>query len=207
MNTCTSYSLTSGQSLSDSSDEELIRLVLQGESSAFEVLVKRYEMPLFNYIRRMVGGASDAEDLFQETFLRVYTHLDGFRVTERFRPWVYKIATNICKDHLKYRRRHPQVSLDAAIGSEDGSETAFDRIEAPIANPSELASATETAELLEAAIEKLSPKHRPVFLMARYEGMPYEEIARTLGIPVGTVKSRMNKAVQFLLSELQETTK
>jgi RNA polymerase sigma-70 factor (ECF subfamily) len=207
LNTCTSYSFTSGQSLSDSSDEELIRLVLQGESSAFEVLVKRYEMPLFNYIRRMVGGASDAEDLFQETFLRVYTHLDGFRVTERFRPWVYKIATNICKDHLKYRRRHPQVSLDAAIGSEDGSETALDRMEAPIANPSELASATETAELLEAAIEKLSPKHRPVFLMARYEGMPYEEIARTLGIPVGTVKSRMNKAVQFLLSELQETTK
>ena len=64
-----------------------------------------------------------------------------------------------------------------------------------------------TPDELEAAVEKLSPKHRPVFLMARYEGMPYEEIASTLGIPVGTVKSRMNKAVQFLLSELQETTK
>lgn len=197
----------SGQSLSDSSDEELIQLVRQGRTSAFEVLVKRYEMPLFNYIGRMVGSASDAEDLFQETFLRVYTHLDSFRVAARFRPWVYKIATNLCRDHMKYQRRHPQVSLDAAIGSEDGSETALDRMEARIANPRELASATETAERLEAAIEKLSPKHRTVFLMARYQGMPYEEIAGTLGIPVGTVKSRMNKAVQFLLSELQEATK
>ena len=185
----------------------MISLVLEGNTNVFEVLVKRYEIPLFNYIRRMVGSASDAEDLFQETFLRVYTHLDSFRVTARFRPWVYKIATNLCKDHLKYRRRHPKVSLDAALGSEEGSETALDRIEAPIANPSELASAAETAELLEAAVEKLSAKHRPVFLMARYEGMPYDEIARTLGIPVGTVKSRMNKAVQFLLSELQEATK
>jgi len=207
LNTCTSYSFTSGQSLSESRDEELIQLVRQGKTNAFEVLVKRYEMPLFNYIRRMVGSASDAEDLFQETFLRVHTHLDSFRVTARFRPWVYKIATNLCKDHLKYRRRHPQVSLDAGIGSENGSETALDRMEAPTPNPSELASATETAELLEAAVEKLSPKHRSVFLMARYEGMPYDEIAGMLGIPVGTVKSRMNKAVQFLLSELQETTK
>jgi len=207
LNTCTSYSFTRGQSLSDSSDEELIQLVQQGRTSAFEVLVKRYEMALFNYIGRMVGSAGDAEDLFQETFLRVYTHLDSFRVTARFRPWVYKIATNLCRDHLKYRRRHPQVSLDAAVGSEDGSEIPLNRMEAPIADPGELASATETAEILEAAIEKLSPKHRSVFLLARYEGMPYEEIARMLGIPVGTVKSRMNKAVQFLLSELQEATK
>jgi RNA polymerase sigma-70 factor (ECF subfamily) len=192
--------------VSDRSDEELIALVLEGNTSVFEVLVKRYELPLFNYIRRMVGSGSDAEDLFQETFIRVYTHLDKFRLTARFRPWVYKIATNICKDHFKYRSRHAHVSLEAEVGSDDRPETLLDRVESPTPNPSEVASATETAELLEAAIGRLPAKHRAVFLMAKYEGMPYDEIARTLGIPVGTVKSRMNKAVQFLLAELREAT-
>ena len=189
------------------SDEELICLVRDGMTSAFEVLVKRYEMPLFNYIRRMVGNTSDAEDLFQGTFLRVYSHLDRFRTTGGFRPWVYRIATNLCKDHLKYRRRHPTVSLDAGVESGDASEPLLSRLEAPVANPRELASQAETAERLEAAVGKLSPKHRSVFLMARYEGMPYKTIAGTLGIPVGTVKSRMNKAVKFLLSELEESTR
>ena len=192
--------------MSDRSDEELIALVLEGNTSVFEVLVKRYEMPLFNYIRRMVGSASDAEDLFQETFIRVYTHIEKFRLGARFRPWLYKIATNICRDHLKYRSRHVHISLEAEVGSDNRSETLLDRIEAPTPNPSEVASATETAELLEAAVGKLPAKHRAVFLMARYEGMPYDEIARTLGIPVGTVKSRMSKAVQLLLAELRGAT-
>ncbi len=206
MNTAVSYSQNSGRSAFETSDEDLIRLVRQGKTSMFEILVKRYETPLFNYIRRMVRSASDAEDLFQETFLRVYTHLDSFRVTARFRPWVYRIATNLCRDHLRYRRRHPHVSLDADVGPEGGSQTMVDTIEAPTPNPSELASGTEMAELIEASVGKLSAKHRSVFLMARYEGMPYDEIARTLAIPVGTVKSRMNKAVKFLLTELQEAT-
>ena len=192
--------------MSERSDEELISLVLEGNTSVFEVLVKRYEIPLFNYIRRMVGNATDAEDLFQETFIRVYTHLDRFHMTARFRPWVYKIATNMCRDHLKYRRRHQHVSLETEVGSDDRPETLLDQIAAPTPNPSEVATATETAELLEAAVGKLPAKHRAVFLMAKYEGMPYDEIARTLEIPVGTVKSRMNKAVQFLLAELREAT-
>jgi RNA polymerase sigma-70 factor (ECF subfamily) len=202
-----SYYQSSGTNASQTSDEELIGLAREGDKNAFEVLVGRYEMPLFNYVRRMVGSATDAEDLFQETFLRVYTHLDGFRTTARFRPWVYRIATNICRDHLRYRRRHPHVSLDAEIRSEESPGALLDRIEAPIPNPSELASGAEAAELLEASVAKLSAKHRAVFLMSRYEGMQYEEIARTLGIPVGTVKSRMNKAVNFLLNELQEATR
>jgi len=207
LNTAASYSQNSGRSAFETSDEELISLVRQGKTSMFEILVKRYEVPLFNYIRRMVRSASDAEDLFQETFLRVYTHLDSFRVTRRFRPWVYRIATNLCRDHLRYKRRRPHVSLDAEVGSEGGAQTVLDTLKAPTPNPSELASETEMAELIEVSVGKLSAKHRSVFLMARYEGMPYDEIARTLAIPVGTVKSRMNKAVKSLLAELQEATK
>ncbi|HIJ65166.1 MAG TPA: RNA polymerase sigma factor [Candidatus Hydrogenedentes bacterium] len=186
-------------------DEALMALVQDGYTDAFETLVKRYERPLFNYMRRMLGDAGEAEDLFQEAFLRVYTHRDRFRTTGRFRPWVYKIATNLCRDRLRKRRRRPEVSLDWPLGGEDAAQSLADRIASPEANPSDHAAASETAERLEAALAKLSDKHRAVFLMARYEGMAYDEIARSLHIPVGTVKSRMNKAVGFLMNALRET--
>ena len=168
--------------------------------------MKRYEMPLFNYIARMIGSRSEAEDLFQETFLRVFKHLDRFRMTGRFRPWVYRIATNLCKDHLKYRRRHRTVSLDDDCGGGENSPRLADRIAARNPSPSDHARESELAGLLETAIGDLSTKHRSVFLMARYEGLSYNDIARALGIPLGTVKSRMNKAVHFLLNRLGEVT-
>jgi len=173
---------------------------------AFELLVKRYEMPLFNYIARMIGSRSEAEDLFQETFLRVYTHLDRFRPMGRFRPWVYRIATNLCKDHMKYRWRHRTVSLDNDRGGGENSLRLADRIAARNPSPSDHARESELAGLLDTAIGDLSAKHRSVFLMARYEGLSYDDISRSLGIPLGTVKSRMNKAVHFLLDRLGETT-
>ena len=117
------------------SDQDLVQAYIKGDQSAIETLINRHRSKVYTYILLTIKNQQLAEDLFQETFLRVYTHLDSFRVTARFRPWVCKIATNLCKDHLKYRRRHPQISLDAAIGSEDGSETALDRMEAPIPNP------------------------------------------------------------------------
>jgi len=163
-------------------------------------------MPLFNYIARMIGSRSEAEDLFQETFLRVYTHLDKFRPTGRFRPWVYRIATNLCKDHMKYRRRHRTVSLDNDCGCRENSPRLADRIAARDPSPSDQARGSEMAGLIETAIGDLSTKHRSVFLMARYEGLSYDDIARSLGIPLGTVKSRMNKAVHFLLNRLGEAT-
>ena len=161
-------------------------------------------MPLFNYIARMVGNRADAEDLFQETFVRVYKHLDRFQTSGRFRPWVYAIATNLCKDRFKYRSRHKTVSLDDDRRGEGSPSSMLDRVAASEASPSDRARESEMAGLLESAISRLSPRHRPVFLMARYEDMSYDEISRTLGIPVGTVKSRMNKAVKFLMSELKE---
>ena len=201
-----SYLYRERQCASQSTDEDLIRLVRQGETSAFEMLVKRYEMPLFNYIARMIGSRSEAEDLFQETFLRVYKHLDRFRTTGRFRPWVYRIATNLCKDHIKYRSRHRTVSLDKDRGGSESSSRLVDRIADRNPSPSDQARESELAGLLETAIGCLSAKHRSVFLMARYEGLSYDDIAHALGIPLGTVKSRMNKAVHFLLNRLGEVT-
>jgi len=187
------------------SDEQIVELVQSGQTDAFEVLVKRYETRLFNYLRRMTGNAFDAEDLFQETFLRVYTHLDRFRPGGLFRPWVYRIATNACKDHLRWWRRRPRQVAQRAADS--GEADLLERAASPAANPRERAAQAELAERLAESVNKLSARHRAVFLMARHEGMSYEEIGYALGIPVGTVKSRMNKAVDSLMREIEEAVR
>lgn len=186
------------------SDEALIAQSRRGDAQAFAQLMRRYERPLFNYLARMLGNGAEAEDMFQETFLRVHTHLDRFREGAPFRPWVYRIATNLCRDRLRYWRRRPQVSLDAASSATPDAPALADRLPAREADPEAAASAAETAARLEAAVAGLSAKHRAVFLMARYEGLPYAEIANALRVPVGTVKSRMNTAVKELLAALKE---
>lgn len=199
------YSQQTEQSL-EPTDEALVARARRGDSAAFERLVARYEGRLFNYIRRIVGNAPDAEDLFQETFLRVFRHMGRFRVSASFRPWVYRIATNLCRDLLRRRKRRRTVALDAAAPSGDGS-TLLDRMVSSAPGPRELAGEHELAEQLQEALSKLSIKHRSVFVMARYDGMPYEEIAQALRIPVGTVKSRMNKAVDTLMRAIEEVRK
>jgi len=186
------------------SDEALIAQSRRGDAQAFAQLMRRYERPLFNYLRRMLGNGGEAEDMFQETFLRVHTHLDRFREGAPFRPWVYQIATNLCRDRLRYWRRRPHVSLDAPSNAASDARALADRLPAREADPEAAACAAETAARLEAAVARLSAKHRAVFLMARYEGLPYEEIAKALRVPVGTVKSRMNTAVKELFAALKE---
>jgi RNA polymerase sigma-70 factor (ECF subfamily) len=186
------------------SDETLVGRARDGDRRAFETLVRRYEGRLFNYLRRVAGNAADAEDLFQETFVRVHTHLGRFRPGAPFKPWLYRIATNLCRDLLRSRRRHLMVSLNGGDRSEPGTNPVIERVANPGPGPDALAAERELAAALEDAVAQLPLKQRTVFLMARFEQMSYEEIAGTLRIPVGTVKSRMNKAVTFLLGRLKE---
>lgn len=191
-------------SVTEASDERLAVYARRGDAAAFAALVQRYEAPLFRYVRRMLGNAADAEDVFQETFLRVHQHLDRYRADAPFRPWLYSIATNLCRDRLRSRRRHPMVALESPLsGNPDGPRWS-ERLASGAPSPDSAACADETAERLQAALSKLPVKQRAVFLMARYEGLLYEEIAKSLRIPVGTVKSRMNKAVKFLMTELRD---
>jgi len=185
-------------------DTVLVSQAKLGDSGAFAVLVRRYERPLYAYARRMLGSAEEAEDAFQETFLRVHLHLDRFRDGAPFRPWLYQIATNVCRDRRRWWRRRPQVSLDAPVGDAAGA-TYADAMAGSEAGPDARACEAELAARLEEALADLPLKQRAVFLMARYDGMSYEEIGKALGIPVGTVKSRMNTAVRRLLAAIEET--
>ena len=175
-----------------------------GDAAAFALLVRRYEGPLFAFLRRFLGNATDAEDVFQETFLKVHTNRGRFRLDAPFKPWLYRIATNAAKDRLRARKRRRMLSIFSAHPSTPDVPLA-DTLPAPGPGPDAIAEASETAARLEAAVAKLPEKHRAVFLMARYEEMPYAAIAEALGIPEGTVKSRMNKAVATLLKELEES--
>ena len=185
------------------SDEALAAQACRGDDYAFAQLVRRYEAPLYRYACRMLGNAAEAEDVFQETFLRVHQHLSHYRHGSLFQPWLYNIATNQCIDRLRRRKRRFFLSLDAA---EPGERPLGERLEGNAPAPDALAQAHETAERIEAAIARLPLKHRTVFLMARYEQMSYDDIARALGVPTGTVKSRMNKATAAILAAMDRAS-
>lgn len=186
------------------SDEALMAGARDGDTEAFGRLVRRYESPLFNYLRRMTGNATEAEDVFQETMLRLYRSRERYDSAYPLRPWLYRIATNCCCDRLRYLRRRFALSLDLFADPEGTGPALAERIADADASADGSVREAEVRERLEAAIARLPMRHRAVFLMARYEDMPYDAIAESLGIPVGTVKSRMNKAVRLLMSELRE---
>jgi RNA polymerase sigma-70 factor (ECF subfamily) len=155
-------------------DEELLRRFRSGgDETAFETLVHRYEQELFSYLRRYLGSAEMAEDVFQATFLQVYLKKEGFEEGRRFRPWLYTIATNQAIDAQRRNRRHRMVSLDQRTGDDDVG-----------ALVEMLAGRDQTADALRSAL-----------VLVYHQGMKYREAADVLGIPVGTVKSRLHSAL------------
>lgn len=188
------------QSVNNLSDEELMARIKTGDQDAFAELMNRYEVRLFNYLKRIVRNAADAEDVYQETFLRVYRHAARFNPESAFRPWLYRIATNLCMDLMRKRSRRKETSLESGGAGNDSPLTVKDL--SP--SPAEVSEHHERQAALAKAVAELPEKQRAVFLLARYEGLPYAEIAEVLDVPVGTVKSRMNTAVNQLMRLLGE---
>lgn len=184
-------------------DSELISLCLAGRGSpadhrdAFDALVARHYRGIYNMVYRMLGNSEDAADLTQETFLRVHSRLDSFELGRSFLAWMRTIASNLCIDHLR-RRGVPAVSLDERL--ESGVEEA-DRA-AALEKQVELA---EDSRRVLAAVQKLPEKQRAVLVLRHVEGLKLEEIAETLRMPLGTVKTmlfRGRAAVREMVGEL-----
>lgn len=182
------------------SDEQLLAAVLSGDQAALAALVTRHHTLLLGYLYRLVGGDRPlAEDLVQETFLRILRqHTRPSNCP--FKPWLYKIATNLARDHFK------SAAVRQRGRRGDGDEALF-RLYDSAPGPEERALAAEQGSEVRAALAQLSEDYRVVVALRYYQGLSLQEIAETLEIPLGTVKSRLSVGVHRLramLAPIQE---
>ncbi len=178
-------------------DEQLLEHFLRGRREAFEALVRRYERELYGYLRRYLGDATLAEDVFQNTFLQLYTRVEMYEAGRPVRPWLYTIATHQAIDALRRAGRHQAVSLDQHREETQSGElqNLVVLLESRGPNPLEQVQAEERGELVRDSVDRLPDFLRQVVVLAYYQGLKYREIADILDIPVGTVKSRLHSAL------------
>jgi len=183
-------------------DAELMRRFGEGDDAAFRRLVERHQKPLTGFFWRRCLDRALAEDCVQEVFLRLVRHRGSWRPDAKFTTYLYRIAENHWIDRWRSKKAAPPgASLDAPSDDERDATTAF---EASGALPFERAGQRELGEKIRRAVLRLTDEQRSVFALAEVRGMRYEDIGRTLGIPVGTVKSRMHAAVTRLRDLLAE---
>jgi RNA polymerase sigma-70 factor (ECF subfamily) len=172
-------------------DEDLIVMVQQGQKRAFDEIVHRYKGRLYSFIMRMVKEPALAEELTQETLIRVYIHADKYREIARFSTWVFTIATNLVRNKMRQRSRRPHmISLNPAP---DDDEIPVDPADAR-ADTSSGIQREELGRLIAEATEKIPERYRIPFLLREVEQLSYEEIQQVTGLKLGTVRSRINRA-------------
>jgi RNA polymerase sigma-70 factor, ECF subfamily len=174
------------------SDEELMRRFRAGEGDAFPLLVQRHRARVFAFVLRLTQERSRAEDVLQETWLRVVRGAPAYQPTARFTTWVYTIARNACLDGARRERHRSTEPLEQEPQAEG----------TPWSDPERGAASAELRPLLEAAVAALPEEQREVFLLRELAGIPFAEIARMTGAPEPTVKSRMRYALEALQKSL-----
>lgn len=180
-------------------EEDLLRRCARGDTAAYRDLVERLEKPLVNFILRFVGERHVAEDLFQETFVRVVRTLGEFRPQASLATWIYTIARNLALDYLKAKRRHREVPIDAASSEDRGRVIYFkDVLRSAAPEPGRRAEGTEEERRVLEALGKLSPAKREALVLRVYAELPYSEISKIVKAPVGTLKFRVHEALQDL---------
>ncbi len=172
------------------SDEELMSRYCNGEEEAFEILYRRYEKPILSFIYRMLMSASDAEDLCQETFFRVVRGKKKYRVTGKFKTWLFRIAHNLCRDRLRRMKFRPNLSLDTPISSQDCEHNELKKSVSDVSpDPLKRVETDEMRGMVQKAIASLPDEQRIVVILKEYHELKFTEIADILDSPTGTVKS------------------
>ena len=189
------------------SDAELMLEFQQTDNEdAFAELVEKYQKPLINFFYRLLWDEQRAEDLTQEVFCRVFVHRKSYKAKAKFSTYVFRIARNLWIDHYRSQGKNPRVtSLYVPVGKDGSGQELIDTIPAPDSAET-TAAQSEIALKLQEALSQLSEEQRLTFALAKNQGMKYAEIAETLRVPVGTVRSRMHSAVQKLQRILREQT-
>jgi RNA polymerase sigma-70 factor, ECF subfamily len=195
-------------SRSEIADEALMIRFQNGDRSAFTLLVRRHQSPLYNFALRQLRSPSAAEEVVQDAFVRVVHNAAEFKHASRFSTWLYTITRNLCIDHVRKRnlRNHPSLDEPKHSGGDGGSDgpTLGDRTADARANVERTAVAAEIRERLLAAVDELPDEQREVFLLREVSNVPFKEIAEIVGIPENTVKSRMRYALERLQAALSD---
>ncbi len=174
-------------------DSDVVQSFLDGDERAFGELVRRYDGRLLNFVYRTIGDRERAQDLVQETFVRVYRHLHRFDQSKKFSTWVYTIAGNLAKNELRNRSRNPLILVQTIRKNWDADHRPLEWEDSSY-KPDDLYRKRHLRALVEQVVAKLPEHHRIVFVLRELEGKTYEEIANITGCNLGTVKSRLNRA-------------
>ena len=192
-----------GAFVTDDTDESLMVRYGRGEVRAFEVLLERHRRPVFNFLLRSVGDPAQAEDLLQETFLRVIKGAADYERQAKFTTWLYTIARNLCVDASRRAKHRRAQSLDVAV-EPGGDRTLLDMTPDRRAAIDRQVIGKQMGERIRAAVELLVEEQREVFLMREVLDLSFKEIADIVGCPENTVKSRMRYALEKLREALSE---
>jgi RNA polymerase sigma-70 factor (ECF subfamily) len=180
-------------------DEELVARSVGGDLDSFNLLVVRWERPIYALAYRVIGREEDARDVCQETFLRAFRALRGFKGQAKFSSWLYRITLNLCRDWMRRARRTPVVQAPEGVdlvelaGERDGSESVED-----------LVSRRELSQMVARAMAILPEEQRAAIILKEYHGLTFQEIADLLDCPLSTVKTRLYQGLTVLRRQLEQ---
>ena len=176
-------------------DEDLLSAHIDGDSGAFPELMERYKNDLLHFLIRFVGTRAAAEDVFQETFLQIHISASTFDPTRRFKPWLFTIAANKGRDWHRKHSKRTVMSLSQEVGGDGEGARFVDLMESEQDLPDAKILDSEQTDCIRAAVDELPSHLREILLLSYFQQMSYVQIADSLQIPLGTVKSRLHSAV------------
>jgi len=180
-------------------DEELVARSRTGDMDSFNQLILRWERPIYALAYRVIGQEEDARDVAQETFLRAFRALPGFKGQAKFSSWIYRIALNLCRDWIRRKRRTPVSQLPEDV---DLSELAAER--GPSESVEDLVARRELSAVVEEAMALLPEEQRTAVILKEYHGMTFQEIADLQGCPLSTVKTRLYQGLSVLRKHMKD---
>jgi RNA polymerase sigma-70 factor, ECF subfamily len=181
-----------------STDEELVARSQGGDLESFNQLVVRWERPIYALAYRTIGREEDARDVCQETFLRAFRALKGFKGQAKFSSWLYRIALNLCRDWIRRKKRTPIVDMPEDV---DFIEMAADQ--GPIESIEDLVARNEMSRIVAEGMKLLPDEQRTAIVLKEYHGLTFQEIADLQGCPLSTVKTRLYQGLSVLRKHLE----
>jgi RNA polymerase sigma-70 factor (ECF subfamily) len=183
-------------------DEELVARSIGGDAESFNELILRWERPIYVLAYRTIGREEDARDVCQETFLRAFRALPGFRGQAKFSSWLYRIALNLCRDWMRRERRAPVVQAPEGVDLMDLAAA-----KGPTASIEDLVATRDLAQAVERVMARLPEEQRTAIILKEFHGLTFQEIADLVGCPLSTVKTRLYQGLSVLRRELADVSK